>query len=205
MGKSNKKLIKFVGRAKAGLHLITIMLNDMASMKGEPLKIWKSLESIAETMTGYFEKRGATILTGLLRDPNKRYPMPGLAIGDYNRLAKENPISLWIMAKKAPDGTIEIAPDHKPINIKQATLQLWWDYYFQNGGWKRLKKCLNCRKWFVDDTRNRQKERCSKECTWKFWSWTKRKEAGHKLSGKKKGRPHKKKKSPSLNTKRGIQ
>ena len=45
---------------------------------------------------------------------------------------------------------------------------------------KELKRCPVCNKWFIDETKNKVKKRCSNHCTWLWWNRSRRKEAGHK-------------------------
>jgi len=81
-----------------------------------------------------------------------------------------------------------------PIDVKDCTVEvvwLLWEIYFRNIGLDRFKRCPQCKRWFVDRTRNRQKERCSKHCTWQWWSWGRRKEEGHNLPESKKRKKRK--------------
>jgi hypothetical protein len=58
-------------------------------------------------------------------------------------------------------------------------------YYFPPGdGWRRLKICQQCDKWFVDLSKNRTQSFCSKHCKDHWWSWTRRKQANHRLMKK---------------------
>jgi hypothetical protein len=43
----------------------------------------------------------------------------------------------------------------------------------------RVKRCPECRRWFVDDTRNKSAARCSRDCTVKWWNRSRRKAATH--------------------------
>ena len=68
----------------------------------------------------------------------------------------------------------EMEPPHTVIASRdEVGTVLWhlWQFYFQDRGWKRLKRCpiSACRKWFVDTSQNRQKARCSDVCTNKWW------------------------------------
>jgi hypothetical protein len=64
-------------------------------------------------------------------------------------------------------------PPHAAIASRdEAGTVLWhlWQFYFQDRGWKRLKRCPVCQKWFEDTSQNRRKERCSAVCTNKYWN-----------------------------------
>lgn len=43
----------------------------------------------------------------------------------------------------------------------------------------RLRRCPQCAKWFVDETKNLKQARCSAACTWAWWSRTRRRAARH--------------------------
>jgi hypothetical protein len=51
--------------------------------------------------------------------------------------------------------------------------------YFLNPARDRLKRCGTCRRWFVDQTRNKSQLRCSSPCTVAWWTRRRRREAGH--------------------------
>jgi hypothetical protein len=55
-------------------------------------------------------------------------------------------------------------------------------YYFPPGdGWQRVKVCLQCNSWFLDNTKNKTKCFCSGRCKNRWWSWSRRKESGHNI------------------------
>lgn len=43
----------------------------------------------------------------------------------------------------------------------------------------RVKQCMRCGKWFVDETRNKSAARCSAACTAKWWDRLRRRKARH--------------------------
>jgi hypothetical protein len=185
MGRFFKIMPKFVQNEFGGLRLIAGHLNGLLIWdKGHVLyHVWQKVEQIVEAMTDQppsKEKKGVTILTESHWSPNKRYPMPGLAIRSFNGLAKQNPISLTVTRLKTKKGT-EIFAGHKPASHTQSALWYLWRYYFQDNGWERLKRCPQCKRWFVDESKNKRKGRCSPHCTWNWWSRARRKQAGHKL------------------------
>jgi hypothetical protein len=51
--------------------------------------------------------------------------------------------------------------------------------YFLNPERDRLKKCAVCYRWFVDQTRNKSRLRCSPPCTAAWWTRERRKQSGH--------------------------
>ncbi len=59
-----------------------------------------------------------------------------------------------------------------------SALRLLW-FVLQNPAQHRLKRCLQCSRWFVDPTRNSSKARCSSECTEKWWDRARRRQARH--------------------------
>lgn len=51
--------------------------------------------------------------------------------------------------------------------------------YFLNPERDRLKMCSVCRRWFVDETRNKSQLRCSPGCTTSWWTRARRRHARH--------------------------
>jgi len=203
MNRTRKKLPKFVQDELSGLDLIGLNLNHIPLWeKGNELhRAWSRVEDIVETMTAQppskeEEKKRKRSLLAVYQSPHERYPSPWTAIHRFNNLAKENPVSLEITMKKAKKGlsiyeggpSVEILAGHNRASLMQSVLWFLWRFYFQNEGWDRLKRCPQCRKWFVDRTKNRKKDRCSEHCTWQWWSRDRRKKEGHKIHrGSKKG------------------
>jgi hypothetical protein len=66
-----------------------------------------------------------------------------------------------------------------PRNEFEFALGLLWQSYFLENGWRRLKNCPVCHKWFVDHTSDMRKARCSDPCTNRWWNYDRRKEAGY--------------------------
>lgn len=194
MNRRKKKLPKFVQHELTGLNLVALNLNLIPnrSKDEEFQRIWSKMEDIIETMTAQppskeNEQKRKRSWFAVYESPHERYPFPRLAIDKFNSLAKENPVSLEIMIKKSKKGlsiynggpTVEIFAGHNPTSSMQSALWFLWRFYFQNKGWDRLKRCPQCRKWFVDQTKNKKKDRCSKHCTWQWWSRDRRKKEGH--------------------------
>jgi len=193
MNRRRKKLPKFVQSQLDGLDLIALHLNSIPhwDKNHELHSIWSKMEGIISTMTDQppsekEEKRGTTILTQSHWSPNKRYLLPGMAISGFNFHAKKNPVSLIISRQKSKTGVIEISAGHETTSLMQSALFFLWSFYFQDKGWERLKRCPQCRQWFVDKTRNKKKDRCSPHCTWQWWSRDRRKKLNHRINGSKK-------------------
>ena len=58
-----------------------------------------------------------------------------------------------------------------------------WQWFFNYPDRHRLKRCPECRKWYVDETMNAGKVRCSTSCTNKWWTLERRRKAGHYVPG----------------------
>jgi hypothetical protein len=204
MRDKNKTHDKLVQTSKyPGLAEIAYHLNRIDKLQGEQLKVCKIVEDIVETMTGQpgqdpvytereAEERRAALnprgvdafLSGLGRGvwhPAKRIPLPKYAISTFNRWARKNPITLRVWIDESKKRTPKIVAGIDPATQSDAPLLFLWTQYFQNEGWKRLKRCPTCRLWFVDETKNRIKVFCKDNpCKWRFWNRLKRWESGHK-------------------------
>ena len=164
-----------------------------STWKDHSLSCWGIMEGIVEAMTDQPSREKPlpsprTLLTGESWNPNKRIPHPKFSIAAFNQLAQENPLSLRVLRKESR-GRVEVYSEHYPTNEMEEALWYLWRFFFHDGGWERLKRCPQCMRWFVDDTRNKQKQRCSSQCTWQWWSRDRRKESGHRVpKGKKRRR-----------------
>lgn len=96
-------------------------------------------------------------------------------IESFNKEAEKVSVCLWIDRKGKVPRPSETSKDQKG----NALLHLW-RYYFRDEGWVRLKRCLQCKDWFVDSTLNRSAVRCSAGCNWVWWARKRREDAGHK-------------------------
>lgn len=164
------------------------------SFKDDELLCWEMMEAIAEAMTDQPSREKPlpslrTALTGRPWNPRNRVQFLGIAIPLFNHHALENPVSLRLLTEKVKGkkGGIRyrIYPEHLPTTKMQEVLWFLWRFFFHDEGWKRLKRCPQCMKWFVDDTKNKIKERCSPHCTWQWWSRDRRKRSKHHISGRK--------------------
>jgi len=189
-----------------GLRLIAERLNEVlagklsglreiasyraGSWEDDELICWQMVEGIVESMTDQPSREEPlpsprTLITGKSWVPSEPVPLPGFSIAAFNRLAQENPLPLRIL-KKDTKGEMEIYPEHYPTTKIGEALWFLWRFFFHERGWQRLKRCPQCMKWFVDDTKNKKKERCSPHCTWQWWSRDRRKKSKHLISGRKK-------------------
>jgi hypothetical protein len=73
--------------------------------------------------------------------------------------------------------------------------------YFLNPERDRLKRCAVCKRWFVDETRNKSQLRCSTSCTVAWWTRQRRQESGH--AEYRRPRTHRKTYCPSTGRRRG--
>jgi predicted RNA-binding Zn ribbon-like protein len=111
----------------------------------------------------------------------------------FNTHAAAHPIKLQVGVGRMRDsGEEHASPALSTQNEFESSLDLLWRSYFYEKGWKRLKSCPVCHKWFVDPTNDMRKARCSVACTNLWWSYSKRKEADY--SRFKKGGYHGRKK-----------
>jgi len=161
--------------------------------KDDPLSCWRMMEGIIEAMTDQPSREKPLpsprkLLTQKSWDSYNRVLLPTFSISAFNDFAEENPVPLKVVRRESRRET-EIHAGHHPTNEIQEALWFVWRFFFHDRGWERLKRCPQCMRWFVDDTRNKQKLRCSSQCTWQWWSRDKRKEAGHRVpKGKKRKR-----------------
>lgn len=92
----------------------------------------------------------------------------------FNEEAEKFTVCLWIEKKgKAP------RPSETSHDQTGAVLLHLWRYYFRDEGWLRLKRCLQCKDWFVDATLNKSAVRCSIGCNSLWWNRKRRAEKNH--------------------------
>lgn len=89
----------------------------------------------------------------------------------FNALAATRPMVLEV----GPGG-----PQTRWENRFDQLLWLAWRYYFHEQGWDRLKRCVTCQRWLVDETRNKSTQFCSRRCHDRQWSRAKRRASGHR-------------------------
>ncbi len=155
-----------------GLYPIAKRLNALAQLRDKEQEAWRKAEVIILLMKDLQPEVDPALVT-----KNR----PELAIKSFNLLAKKHPLPLMVRRIQRPQGGFNIYPAPRRETPMQYAIFLLAYYFFSERGWERLKKCPQCGIWFVDSSKNRRKERCSEECTNKWWSWGRRKEAHHKL------------------------
>lgn len=100
----------------------------------------------------------------------------------FTAYAVAHPIRLEVHMGRATQKRKEVEPIPVlalPLDEIGLALHQLWHSYFHNQGWKRLKQCPICQKWFVDPTSDTRKARCSVTCTNRWWSYSKRKESDY--------------------------
>jgi hypothetical protein len=112
-------------------------------------------------------------------------PLPNWLAGLFNNyMASEVPVSFYISCgRTAQQGTWRAFEYHdlyhpKVRHLYDVAQALWVVLPGPSRG--RLKRCPQCMKWFVDESRNRSMSRCSQECTNKYWNRARRRDANHR-------------------------
>ena len=161
-----------------GLEMVAAGLNALAQMPkgGVEAEAWWMVHSVVSFVgPDPAEPQGKTLLT------RRSHPSLSAAAGAFNRMARSIPTRLIVRWRKARGG-IEVRP-YVDGSKDEACFAAWllWRFFFQGDGWKRLKRCPQCRTWFVDATRNRTRVFFPDSCKDKYWSRKKRHAAGHRL------------------------
>ena len=178
-GNAGRKKIRGAGelvrerKALSGLQIIADRLNDLPDLR--TLAAGRDCDPV--------EKENCETWT--LAETIVSAPSLTHASKKFNRHAENHPVTMVVeypvMAIKkgaTPGEDRFIEQDTKPPRTGVSSRDvggtvLWhlWLFYFQDRGWKRLKRCpiSVCRKWFVDTSQNRRKARCSSACTNKWW------------------------------------
>lgn len=131
----------------------------------ERLRAWELAENIIES-------------TSLMR-----------AAEQFTDCAKEYPSRMEVLWHASQP----IAVLSMPLRETEVALHSVWNYFFHSQGWTRLKRCKLCGKWFLDTSKNKSTVRCSRACTWKWWSRDRRRAASHTAQTKGGARHGKKK------------
>ena len=183
-----------------GWDLIVRMMNlysEPSELPDDDRELCGRIEMILEAMTG--QRQRVRYMTHSPRDMlplysiqrpvqpflNKEGPDPDFAIWYFNELAKKNPVTLKVTSRKTKT-KLEVITDQEMPTPMSYVLLLMWQYYFKDNGWLHIKRCPTCERWFHDKTGNARMIRCSADCTWKYWSRGRRKEAGHGRGKKRK-------------------
>jgi len=205
MRKKNKR---FTNSVRPMLKFIAQEMNRQIEAKNEShKKIWHDVKLILEAMTDqpfdemeikphvreyFFDKKGRRYPALNIKAMNEqrrwfdrqwsseeKYKDPLFAINHFNDLAKKNPVTLQVSVGKTKSGQLIPLPTHKGDTSTATMLILLWECYFQGNEYERLKRCLRCKKWFVDETRNKSQKYCTHHCGDLWWDRPRRKEAGH--------------------------
>jgi hypothetical protein len=149
------------GRAIVGAIILAKALNDYTSIPvtkdtAYELKSWGLLD---KTLRAHF-RAGRISPEGLV---------------ELNAMARMAPVHLRftlgaqneVKAAYRLDGTGVLLP-----------WLLFWKV-LTNGGGRRLRICPRCDRWFGDNTKGGNKERCSRKCTNRLWNRPRRRQQGH--------------------------
>jgi predicted RNA-binding Zn ribbon-like protein len=169
--KNARGVSDFIGDQLVILVNIARTLNgEMPRAEREGRPEWVAQEQKAR------EQAAAVVDTAL----GARYPtIPPAAAAAFDALAAEQPIQFTVRHSNLR-GPWVIQPDYRvPIRLvgrsAQGVMAVWLAGYFANPQRDRLRRCEQCRRWYVDETRNKSSRRCSRACTIR-WSNAQRKE-----------------------------
>lgn len=186
MRKKDDSMHEFV---RGMLKFIAQEMNRQAEAKNESYKeIWHDIGLILEAMTDQPPEKPPNKRSWFDRQwlSTERYPDPLFAINHFNDLAKKHPVTLQVSVSKTESGQLITSPTHTGDTLTANMLILLWECYFQGNGYERLKRCPVCKKWFVDETKNKSQIYCTNHCGNLWWDRPRRKEAGHKGEGSQK-------------------
>jgi len=97
------------------------------------------------------------------------WKLPRRVVDRFNQLARKAPVYLFLS-----DGTdLRGVPTIGYSSLQAIVLGALWEA-LQDPRIKRVKRCPQCQKWFVDRTRNQRAKRCSSACTYRWWTRTRR-------------------------------
>jgi hypothetical protein len=123
-------------------------------------------------------------------------PIPKAASAPFNRLADGAPFRFSLQPAGAYEQLVALQRGEHRLALWPGTdcglmiacpdarahvVKLLVDY-FGHASPERLKGCPLCGRWFVDQTRNNVRLRCSLACTWRWWNRDRRRRAGHAAS-----------------------
>ncbi len=156
---------------RAQLRDLASTLNELSSEKGsnpDLAKLEKVISTVVSAPTRAEKKKQLVSAAYLFNDLGIKYPMPPMVqVG--------NLVERIIMTRHY----FEKYPfDRSPVWRTVETLRVIAEF-FDGDNWERIKRCPQCGNWFVDYSRNKGKERCSKSCTNRWWSRDRRKQEGH--------------------------
>ncbi len=174
-----------------GLDGIVWHLNRIHEFDGEMAEAWKRAEQIVTYAIEAEPVRIRLFDFSSLRPKSRtdylveaiqaqrRKPSLRKAAKAFNAWAQDIPARLEIMSVPTKSGLLPEV--HTDDDNGFAAWMLWRCFFVEQ--WWRLKRCPQCRKWFVDKTRNGVMVRCSRSCTDKWWTLARRREAHHHVPG----------------------
>lgn len=174
-----RTLVMDDGRELQGLEDIALHLNMIPGMDEDRAKAWRRVEEIVQL--AIFDPARPTLHPLLGGGP--RTGSITAAAGVFNKWASAIPVRLKVRWREEKGGAVHIQPQIDTEGETGFVVWMVWRVFFYAKRWNRLKRCPQCRKWFVDRTRNAVMARCSKSCTDKWWTLERRREAGHKVPG----------------------
>lgn len=171
-----------------GLETIARLLNDIPTMQPADAKRWRRVEyvvvhALADAWAGTEEEKLAfePMIAAAL---GAEKPSFEAAVGSFNSWATFKPLPVYLIPKD-PSGSKEVETQIGVWTPDQQALFLLWECFFKKNAQdrSRLKWCPECKRWFVDKTRNGIMVRCSTACTNKWWTIERRRQAGHDVPG----------------------
>jgi hypothetical protein len=155
------------------------LLEAMATYLNNPSPVWRGVENIISKVTDAPTRK------------EKRKQLVS-AVRSFDELAQKYPMPLRIIQVgddiEEQIKLVKAFPNESPTREMEVALRMLERAFFRGDGWERLKRCPQCNRWFIDTSRNKRKERCSKSCTDRWWSRDRRKEARHGKSLKQKAK-----------------
>ena len=170
------------------LHALAKLLNGDAAAERRPMA--EQLRPLARQVV--------TACVG--RPPS---PVPMAAAAPFNRLASATPFTFSLASHSSAYDELVASRRGEPLRLllkpgsesglmiscadaRGEIVKLLIDY-FGHSSPERLKCCAQCGRWFVDQTRNNIRLRCSRACTWRWWSRDRRRQAGHAPNRRRRG------------------
>jgi hypothetical protein len=105
-----------------------------------------------------------------------RVGIPAAAAERFSRvIGAKAEISL---TTRMPDMWFDWLPPFFRAHTPEGVWGLWLVGLFGSPHRDRLRRCQQCARWFVDETRNKSQRRCSRACTIAWWSARQRPKGG---------------------------
>ncbi len=156
-GRKNRKALgDFIGQQLPGLRILADLLNRDILLTGDSdgaavTEGATIIEALAESSVAppIISKQAAELFRTMVADQTFRYGL------------------LDLTTLRTPP---ELAHTQYRVGLeasgpKGAMAQVLAYHFFDNPQRDRLRRCQQCSRWFVDETRNRSAQRCSRACT----------------------------------------